>query len=94
MAEWRSISCRAVLYRQYGQAKQLVVPQAARDVVLTFGQLIPWVGHLGNIRPLLALNVIFSVSWSEPRGSPVLQELLSVPKKALIRGNTRVVYSL
>lgn len=35
-----------VLYRQHGQVKQLVVPQAARDVVPTLGHLIPWTGHL------------------------------------------------
>lgn len=37
-----------VLYHQQGQVKQLVVPQAARGVVLALGHSIPWAGHLGK----------------------------------------------
>ncbi|XP_049447271.1 uncharacterized protein LOC125897860 [Epinephelus fuscoguttatus] len=37
-----------VLYHRHGQVKQLVIPQAARDVVLTLGHAIPWAGHLGK----------------------------------------------
>jgi len=37
-----------VLYHQNGQVKQLVVPQEAREIVLTLGHSIPWAGHLGK----------------------------------------------
>ncbi|XP_029918509.1 zinc finger protein 202-like [Myripristis murdjan] len=37
-----------ILYRQHGPVAQLVVPQAARDAVLTLGHAVPWAGHLGK----------------------------------------------
>lgn len=64
-----------VLYRQHGQVKQLVVPQAARDVVPTLGHLIPWAGHLEKHKTTACIKHHFLLAWSEPRGSPVLQEL-------------------
>ncbi|KAJ8277940.1 hypothetical protein GJAV_G00081920 [Gymnothorax javanicus] len=36
-----------MLYRQQGSVLQLVVPQAARDTILTLGHSVPWAGHLG-----------------------------------------------
>ncbi|KAJ8246605.1 hypothetical protein GJAV_G00253360, partial [Gymnothorax javanicus] len=37
-----------MLYRQQGSVLQLVVPQAARDTILTLGHSVPWAGHLGK----------------------------------------------
>ncbi|KAK2879314.1 hypothetical protein Q8A73_006227, partial [Channa argus] len=37
-----------VLYGQQGAASQLVVPQAAREGVLTLGHSVPWAGNLGK----------------------------------------------
>lgn len=37
-----------VLYRHQGSVLQLVVPQAARDTILTLGHSVPWAGHLGK----------------------------------------------
>lgn len=73
MGEYFQKNC--VLYRQHGQVKQLVVPQAARDVVPTLGHLIPWAGHLEKRKTTACIKCHFLLAWSEPRGSPVLQEL-------------------
>ena len=37
-----------ILYHQNGQVMRLVVPQVAREIVLTLGHSIPWAGHLGK----------------------------------------------
>ncbi|XP_076146551.1 uncharacterized protein LOC143131060 [Alosa pseudoharengus] len=39
---------KGILYRQQGSVLQLVVPQAARDIVLQLGHAVPWAGHLGR----------------------------------------------
>ncbi|XP_060780910.1 uncharacterized protein LOC132888832 [Neoarius graeffei] len=38
---------KGILYRQQGSVLQLVVPQAARDIILQLGHAVPWAGHLG-----------------------------------------------
>lgn len=39
---------KGILYRQQGSVLQLVVPQAARDIILQLGHAVPWAGHLGK----------------------------------------------
>lgn len=39
---------KGILYHQHGQVRQLVVPQVARNMVLTLGHSIPWAFHLGK----------------------------------------------
>uniref|UniRef100_A0A8C6KQE2 Gypsy retrotransposon integrase-like protein 1 n=1 Tax=Nothobranchius furzeri TaxID=105023 RepID=A0A8C6KQE2_NOTFU len=48
-----------ILYRQHGELKQLVVPRAARETVLSLGHSIPWAGHLGKNKTLARIQQYF-----------------------------------
>lgn len=79
---------KGILYHQHGQVKQLVVPQAARDIVLALGHTIPWAGHLGKHKTTARIKRHFY--WPGLR-SDVAQFCRSCPQcqKTSIKGPIR-----
>ncbi|XP_041840373.1 uncharacterized protein LOC121639280 [Melanotaenia boesemani] len=77
-----------ILYHQHGQTKRLVVPESARDVVLTLGHSVPWAGHLGKHKTTARIRRHFH--WPGLR-SDVIQFCRSCPQcqKTSARGPSR-----
>lgn len=69
---------------QHGPAKQLVIPQAVQDVVLTLGCFVPWTGDLGKHKSTACIKRHFY--WPGLH-SDVAQFCRSFPQKTSIQGS-------